>query len=125
MESDTESLSSMLLEMSPDSPPPGDAKKRAWPRRLQIPLGILFVGSSNFTHQTSCGGGRADTWHLKETEEPSRTLERSVSPAISLTDTIGGPMPGKDPWEPDILDIILGIRYPYENAFYFQNLTEC
>ena len=45
MESDKEEiLSPMLLEMSPDSPPPGDAKKRAWPRRLQIPLGILFVG---------------------------------------------------------------------------------
>ena len=44
MESDTEEiLSPMLLEMSPDSPPPGDAKKRAWPRRLQIPLRILIV----------------------------------------------------------------------------------
>ena len=30
----------MLLEMSPDSKP----KKRAWPRRLQIPLGLLIVG---------------------------------------------------------------------------------
>ena len=29
----------MLLEMSPDSKP----KKRAWPRRLQIPLRILIV----------------------------------------------------------------------------------
>ena len=29
--------------MSPDSPPPGETKKRAWPRRLQIPLGILIV----------------------------------------------------------------------------------
>ena len=45
MESDKEEiLSPMLLEMSPDSPPPGETKKRAWPRRLQIPLGILFVG---------------------------------------------------------------------------------
>ena len=45
MESDTEeSLSPMLLGMSPDSPPPGDAKKRAWPRRLQIPLGLLIIG---------------------------------------------------------------------------------
>ena len=44
MESDTEeSLSPMLLEMSPDSPPPGETKKRAWPRRLQIPLRILIV----------------------------------------------------------------------------------
>ena len=33
----------MLLEMSPDSPPPGETKKRAWPRRLQIPLRILIV----------------------------------------------------------------------------------
>ena len=42
MESDTEgTLSPMLLE---DSPPPDKTKKRAWPRRLQIPLGILIVG---------------------------------------------------------------------------------
>ena len=41
MESDTEeSLSPMLLEMSPDSKP----KKQAWPRHLQLPLGLLFVG---------------------------------------------------------------------------------
>merc|ERR1712186_48809 len=42
MESDREgTLSPMLLE---DSPPPADTKKRAWPRRLQIPLGVLVVG---------------------------------------------------------------------------------
>jgi len=42
MESDTKgTLSPMLLE---DSPPPDKTKKRAWPRRLQIPLGILIVG---------------------------------------------------------------------------------
>jgi len=42
MESDPEeTLSPMLLE---DSPPPDDTKKRAWPRRLQIPLGVLVVG---------------------------------------------------------------------------------
>ena len=42
MESNTEEslYSPMLLEMSPDSKP----KKRAWPRRLQIPLGLLIVG---------------------------------------------------------------------------------
>ena len=45
MESDTEeSLSPMLLEMSPDSPPPDGTKKRAWPRHLQIPLGVVIVG---------------------------------------------------------------------------------
>ena len=32
------------LEMSPDSKPPEETKKRAWPRRLQIPLGLLIVG---------------------------------------------------------------------------------
>ena len=42
MESDTKgTLSPMLLE---DSPPPDKTKKRAWPRRLQIPLGVLVVG---------------------------------------------------------------------------------
>ena len=42
MESDPEeTLSPMLLE---DSPPRDETKKRAWPRRLQIPLGILIVG---------------------------------------------------------------------------------
>ena len=42
MESNTEEslYSPMLLEMSPDSKP----KKQAWPRRLQIPLGLLIVG---------------------------------------------------------------------------------
>ena len=42
MESNPEEslYSPMLLEMSPDSKP----KKRAWPRRLQIPLGLLIVG---------------------------------------------------------------------------------
>ena len=54
-----------------------------------------------------------------------KCLRKLWKPLLGLCDTIGGPMPGKDPWEPDILDIILGIRYPYENAFYFQNLTEC
>ena len=43
MESGTEeSLSPLLLGMSPDSP--DETKKRAWPRRLQIPLGVLVVG---------------------------------------------------------------------------------
>ena len=42
MEGDTdEGLSPMLLEMSPS---PAETKKRAWPRRLQIPLGVLVVG---------------------------------------------------------------------------------
>ena len=42
MENDAEeTLSPMLLE---DSPPPDEPKKRAWPCRLQIPIGILIVG---------------------------------------------------------------------------------
>merc|ERR1711953_1275463 len=42
MENDAEeTFSPMLLE---DSPPPDETKKRAWPCRLQIPIGILIVG---------------------------------------------------------------------------------
>ena len=46
MESNPEEslYSPMLLEMSPDPKPPEETKKRAWPRRLQIPLGLLVVG---------------------------------------------------------------------------------
>ena len=34
-----------------------------------------------------------------------KCLRKLWKPLLGLCDTIGGPMPGKDPWEPDILDI--------------------
>ena len=61
MESNPEEslYSPMLLEMSPDSKP----KKRAWPRRLQIPLGLLIVGLVGVS--TMCTLSFADSKDVK------------------------------------------------------------
>ena len=73
MENDAEeTLSPMLLE---DSPPPDETKKRAWPRQLQIPLGILIVG-------LLVGGGVLCFLSLAD----SKNVERVKAGNISLGD---------------------------------------
>ena len=51
------------MEMSPDSKPPEETKKRAWPRRLQIPLGLLIVGLVGVS--TMCTLSFADSKDVK------------------------------------------------------------
>jgi len=61
----------MLLE---DSPPPDETKKRVWPCRLQIPIGILIVGL--------VGGGVLCFLSLAD----SKNVERVKAGNISLGD---------------------------------------